>query len=156
MGTLKDTLKADLVVAMKAHDEQAKSTIRMALAAIGNEQVAGAQAHELSDAEELKVVAKEVSKRKDSAEAYTAGGRQELADKELSEAEFLSKYLPEAMDENELEAIVAEEVAAATAANGGEAPGMRGMGQVMKAVNARVQGRADGKTVSALVKAALA
>ncbi|WP_420175420.1 GatB/YqeY domain-containing protein [Luteococcus sp. OSA5] len=155
MGALKNQLQADLVVAMKTRDEAAKSNLRMALAAIHTQEVAGATARELTDAEEIGVVTKEVNKRKDSAEAYAQGGRPELAAKETSEAEFLQRYLPEAMDEDELRAIITEEVAAATGPNG-EKPTMRQMGQVMKAVNQRTQGRADGKTVSGLVKAALA
>lgn len=155
MGALKDQLKAELVTAMKAHDDLARGTIRMALAAIHTEEVAGESARELSDAEELGVLTKEVSKRKDSAEAYTSGGRQELADKELAEADFLAKYLPAPLTPDEISKIIDEEVAAATDAEGNK-PSMRQMGQVMKAVTARTQGRADGKTVSGLVRAALA
>lgn len=156
MGALKTQLKTDLVAAMKAHDDAAKSNIRMALAAIANEEVAGSEARELSDAEELKIVTREVNKRKDSAEAYAAGGRDELAAKERSEAEFLSKYLPAQLSDAEIDQIVTAEIAAATEANGGEKPGMKQMGLVMKGVNAKVAGRADGKTVAAKVKAALA
>ncbi|GAB2487737.1 GatB/YqeY domain-containing protein [Luteococcus sediminum] len=155
MGALKDQLKSELVTAMKAHDDLARGTIRMALTAIHTEEVAGESARELTDAEELGVLTKEVSKRKDSAEAYTSGGRQELADKELAEADFLSKYLPAPLTPDEVTAIVEEEVAAATDAEGNK-PSMRQMGQVMKAVTARTQGRAEGKTVSGLVRAALA
>lgn len=155
MGALKDQLKAELVTAMKAHDDLARGTIRMALAAIHTEEVAGESARELSDAEELGVLTKEVSKRKDSAEAYISGGRQELADKELAEADFLAKYLPAPLTSDEISKIIDEEVAAATDAEGNK-PSMRQMGQVMKAVTARTQGRADGKTVSGLVRAALA
>ena len=155
MGALKTQLKTDLVTAMKAHDDQAKTTIRLALSAIGTEEVAGDEARELTDAEELQVVSKELAKRKDSAEAYTAGGRPELAEKELAEAAFLQTYLPAALSDDEIKTIVDEELAAAEAATG-EKPTMRQIGVVMKAVTARTQGRADGKVVSGLVKAALA
>lgn len=154
MGALKTQLKADLVTAMKAKDDQLKSTVRLALAAIHTEEVAGDVARELSDAEELQVLTKEAAKRKDAAEAYAAGGRQELADKELAEAALLQRYLPAALTDDEVRTIVAEELAAVEAASG-EKPTMRQMGAVMKAVSARTQGRADGKTVSGLVKAAL-
>ncbi|MCT1459943.1 GatB/YqeY domain-containing protein [Aestuariimicrobium sp. p3-SID1156] len=154
MGVLKDRLKADLVTAMKARDEAAKSNLRMAIAAIGVEEVAGASARELSEAEEIGVLTKEVSKRRDSAEAYAAGGRPELAEKENSEAEFLSQYLPAPLTEDELDQIVAEEVAAAEASLG-EKPGMKQMGQVVKAVNTRVAGRAPGAQVAAKVRASL-
>lgn len=154
MAALKDQLKADLVVAMKARDDAAKSNVRMALAAIANEEVSGKQARELSDAEEIQVVTREVNKRKDAAEAYAAGGRAELAAKETSEAEFLQKYLPAQLSDAEIQQIVDEEIAAAAA--GGDKPGMKQMGLVMKAVNARVAGRADGSSVAQKVRAALA
>lgn len=155
MAAIKDRLKTDLVTALKAHDEARKSTVRMALAAIANEEVAGKQARDLTEAEEQAVLSREVSKRKDSAEAYTAGNRPELAKKELAEAAILGDYLPEQLTEAEVAAIVAEEVAVVTAALG-EQPSMRQMGLVMKAVTPRISGRGDGKTAAALVRAALA
>ncbi|MEL4357543.1 MULTISPECIES: GatB/YqeY domain-containing protein [unclassified Luteococcus] len=154
MGALKNQLKQDLVTAMKAKDDAAKSNIRMALTAIHNEEVAGDVARELSDAEETTVVTKEVNKRKDSAEAYRAGGREDLADKEASEAAFLAQYLPAPLTEDEVQTLVDEEVAAASV--DGEKPTMRQMGQIIKAVSARAEGRSDGKTISGLVKKALA
>jgi len=154
MAAIKTHLKTDLVTALKAHDEARKSTVRMALAAIANEEVAGKAARELSDAEEQSVVAREVSKRKDSAEAYAAGNRPELAEKELAEAAILADYLPQQLTEAELAAIVDEEVAAVTATLG-EKPTMRQMGLVMKAVTPRIVGRGDGKTAAGLVRVAL-
>ena len=152
MSELKDTIQADMVAAMKAHDELTKSTLRMAVAAIKNEQVAGSEARELSDDEVIAVLNREVAKRRDSAEAYTAGKRPELAAKELAEVEVLQRYLPAALTEAELDAIVAEEVAAA-AAQLGAAPSMKQMGLVIKAVNARAAGRAQGAAVAAKAKA---
>ncbi len=153
MGALKERLRADLVVAMKARDEAAKSNVRMALAAIMNEEVAGKQARELADDEELRVITREVNKRKDSAQAYAEGGRPELAAKEAGEAEFLSQYLPAQLGDDEISAIVDARIAALAA--GGEAPTMKQMGQVMKAVTAEIAGRADGRRVSEIVRAAL-
>ena len=155
MAAIKDRLKTDLVAALKAHDDARKSTVRMALAAIANEEVAGKSARELSEAEEQSVLAREVSKRKDSAEAYTAGNRPELAEKELSEAVILSDYLPQQLSEDEIAAIVGEELDAATASLG-EKPTIRQMGLVMQAVTRRLAGRGGGKTAAALVRAALA
>lgn len=155
MAAMKDRLKSELVTAMKAHDELRKSTVRMALAAIANEEVAGKQARELTDAEEQTVLAREVAKRKDSAEAYASGNRPELADKELSEAAILVEFLPQQLTEAEIAAIVEEEVTAATAALG-EKPTIKQMGLVMKAVTPRIAGRGDGKTAAGLVRAALA
>lgn len=155
MASVKIQLKSDLVAAMKAHDEVTKSTVRMALAAIGVEEVAGDTARELSEQEEVAVVTREVSKRKDSAEAYSSGGRPELAAKELAEAEILQRYLPARLTEAELDELVAQEVADAEAALGAK-PTMKQMGLVVKAINARAQGRADGGTIAAKVRAALA
>ena len=90
-------------------------------------------------------------KRKESAELYTTGNRPELAEKELAEVELLGAYLPTALTEAEVDAIVAEEVAAL-----GEGASMKQMGQVIKAVNARAKGRAEGSVIAAKVKAALA
>ena len=126
----------------------------MVLAAIGNEEVAGASARELSDAEELAVVTREVNKRRDSSQAYAAGNRPELAAKETSEAEFLAAYLPTRLTPDELKALVDAEVAAAAA--GGDAPTMKQMGVIIKAVGAKAAGRADGGSIAALVRAALA
>lgn len=149
MGKLKEQLRKDLATAMRAKDEEAKSNIRMTLGAIGTEEVAGDAARELTDDEELAVVQREVRKRKDSAEAYASAGRTELAEKEQAEATWLSRYLPAALSDEEVQAIVADEVAAVDGAS------MRQMGQIIKAVNARVSGRAEGKTVAAMVRAAL-
>lgn len=155
MSELKDKINADKVAAMKAKDEMALSTLRMALAAIQTEEVAGKVARELSDADVLAVLNREVAKRRDSAEAYTTGNRPELAAKELAEVEVLQRYLPAALSDEELDAIVTSALAAA-AAELGAAPTLRQMGQVIKAVNAEVAGRAEGAQVAAKVKAALA
>lgn len=154
MAGLKDRLRSDRVTAMKARNELAKNALAMALTAIQLEEVSGDTARELTDDEVLRVLTREVAKRKDSAEAYTLGKRPELAEKELAEAEILQAYLPAALTEDELDALVTEELAAA-ADSLGEKPTMRQMGQIIKAVNARAQGRADGATVAAKVKAAL-
>lgn len=155
MAALKDRLKADRVVAMKARDTLARDTLGMALTALQLEEVAGEVARELSEDEVLAVLTREVAKRRDSAQAYAAGKRQELADKELAEAAILQAYLPAALTDAELDELVAQEVAAATEALGA-APTMRNLGTVIKAVNARAKGRADGAVVAAKVKAALA
>ncbi len=153
--SLEETLHADMVTAMKARDSQLTTTLRMAIGALKNEKVAGKAARELTEADEVAVLQREVRTRKDSAQAYTDGNRPELAEKELAEAEILAKYLPAMLSDDELDAIVAEEVSAVEAASG-EKPTMRQMGAVVKAVNAKVAGRAEGATVAAKVKAALA
>lgn len=153
--SLEETLHADMVKAMKARDRELTTTLRMAIGALKNEKVAGKTARELTDADEVAVLQREVRTRKDSAQAYTDGNRPELAAKEIAEAEILGRYLPAGLSDAELDALVAEEVAQAEAALGGR-PTMRQMGQVIKAVNARAAGRADGSAVAARVKAALA
>lgn len=155
MVSLEKRISADMVAAMKAGDKERVSTLRMAIAALKNEKVAGAQARELTEADEIRVLTGEVNKRKDSAEAYTAGHRPELAAKELAEVELLLTYLPARLTEPEVDALVARAVADAAASLGAQ-PTMRQMGQVIKAVNAEVAGRADGALVAAKVKAALA
>jgi uncharacterized protein len=154
MGTLEDRLHQDMITAMKARDTVLTTTLRMGIGALKNEKVAGKQARELSEADEIAVLQREVRSRKDSAQAYTEGGRPELAAKELAEIEVLSAYLPAMLSDEELDAIVTEEVSSAEQASG-EKPTMRQMGAVIKAVNARTAGRAEGKVVAAKVKAAL-
>lgn len=151
MAATKDRLKRDLAAALRARDETAKSNIRMMMAALTVEEVAGDTARELSDAEELAVVTKEMRKRRDSAETYAAAGRQDLADKESAEAEFIAAYLPAPLTDAELAALVDEEIAAL-----GAPATMKNMGGLVKAVTARAEGRAEGRTIAALVRARLA
>ncbi len=154
MGPLEARITDDMRAAMKAGEKDRVGTLRMAIAALKNEKVAGKVARELTEADELRVLTSEVNKRKDSAEAYEAGHRPELAAKELAEADLLQTYLPARLTDAELDALVAAAVAA-TAAALGEQPTMKQLGQVIKAVNAEAAGRADGGTVAAKVRAAL-
>lgn len=154
MSELKDKVRADLTAAMKARDTLVTGTLRMVLAAITNEEVAGSQAKELTDHDVIRVMAREVKKRNESAEVYAGASRQELADKELAEAEVISQYLPQQLTDGELEALVTSAVAAVQSS--GDAPSMKQMGPVIKAVQAAAAGRADGSRISAAVKAALA
>ncbi|HEX3649667.1 MAG TPA: GatB/YqeY domain-containing protein [Pseudonocardiaceae bacterium] len=155
MAELKARLRADLTASMKARDTVTTGVLRMALAAVGNEEVAGDQARELSDDEVLRVLTREVRKRKEAAEAFGGAGRAEQAAGELAEADVLAAYLPQPLDETELTAIVDRAVASVTEQLGAP-PGQRQMGQVMKTVTAEVAGRADGATVAALVRSRLA
>ncbi len=152
MGEIKNRLRKDLTAAMKQRDDFAKSTIRMALAAIQYAEVAGDQARDLSEAEEIAIITKEQRSRTESAQTYADAGRPELAEKEAAEADFLTRYLPQPLSQDELVAIVDAQMAA-TEAELGAKPTMRQMGAVVKAVNEKVAGRADGKTVAGLVKA---
>lgn len=151
MGAIKDRLRADLTAAMKARDEFAKSTIRMALGAIQYAETSGDIARDLSEAEEIAVLTKEQRSRAESAETYAAAGRTELATKEAAEAEYLARYLPQPLTEDELVTIVDAQVAA-VAAELGSQPTMKQMGAIVRSVNEQVAGRADGKTVATLVR----
>ncbi|MEV6685344.1 GatB/YqeY domain-containing protein, partial [Streptomyces sp. NPDC051130] len=146
MTTLKAKLQEDLTAAIKARDELSSSTLRLTLAAITKEEVAGKEARVLSDDEVLKVIAKEAKKRREAAEAFSQGGRAESAARELAEGEFLDKYLPKQLTDEELREIVAQAVAEAKAAG---AEGPRAMGAVMKIVNPKVAGLAEGGRVAA-------
>ena len=149
---LKSRIQADINEALRSGDELLKSTLRMALAAIMNAEVAGAQATVLTDDQIINLLRSEVKKRAESAEIYAAAGRTELATKETQEMVIIETYLPAAMDAAALASIVAQEVANA-AANGQEGP--RAMGAVIKAVKERVGAQADGSAIAAAVKSAL-
>ena len=155
MSTLKDQLRTDLTAAMKARDELARTTLRSALAAIGNAEVAGDTARELTDDEVRAVITKETKRRAESAQAFADGGRAEQAERERAEGEVLSRYLPAQLDDDEV-AGLARAAVAEVEAETGEKPGMKQMGQVMKKANAAASGRAEGARVAAAVKKALA
>jgi len=127
-------------------------TIRMVLSAITNEEVSGKEARELTDDDVITVLGREAKKRREAAEAYDDAGRAELADKERAELVVIEGYLPEQMSDDELTAIVEAAISevAATGAEGG-----RAMGAVMKIIQPKVKGRADGSVVAAKVKSAL-
>ncbi|WP_111767706.1 GatB/YqeY domain-containing protein [Nakamurella deserti] len=152
--TVKERLRADLTAAMKARDDLRKGTLRMVLAAITTEEVSGTAARELSDAEVMTVLARELKKRKESAEAFDGGGRAELAQRERAESEVIAGYLPTPLTDDELAAAVDAALAEVADTVGGAAT-MKQMGQVIKATQARTAGRADGRRISDAVKAAL-
>jgi uncharacterized protein YqeY len=153
MTTLKSKLQEDLNAAIKGRDELRSSTIRLTLSAITNEEVAGKTKRELSDEEVQKVIAREAKKRREAAEAFTQGGRSESAERERAEGEILAAYLPKQLSDEELQQIVAQAVEEAKAAG---AEGPRAMGAVMKIVNPKVAGQAEGGRVAAVVKQLLA
>jgi len=154
MAELKEKLRSDLTAAMKGRQTTVVATLRMALAAVTTEEVAGKVARDLSNEEVLKVLSREVKKRNEAAEAFAGAGRAEQADAELAEAEVLKAYLPAQLSDDELADLVARAIAEVTSQSG-EQPGQKQMGQVMKAANAKVAGRAEGGRVAAIVKAKL-
>ncbi|MCL7380849.1 GatB/YqeY domain-containing protein [Streptomyces sp. 35G-GA-8] len=153
MTSLKSKLKEDLTEAIRARDELRSATLRLTLSAITKEEVSGTSARELSDDEVQKVIAKEAKKRREAAEAFAQGGRAEQAEREKAEGVLLDAYLPKQLTDEELGTIVAQAVAEA---KGAGAEGPRAMGAVMKIVNPKVAGRAEGGRVAALVKRSLA
>ena len=152
MTTLKDRIKADLTEAMKQRDDTVRDTLRMLLSAIANAEVAGDEAIVLSDEQVIGVLRGEAKKRAEAAQIYADAGRTESAAKERSELAVIERYLPAAMSDDALAAVVAEEVAKAAASG---ATGGKAMGLVVKAVRERVGASVDGGKVAALVKSAL-
>ena len=150
MSTPKEQLQADLTSAMRERDQVRAGSLRMALTAVTNEEVAGKEHRDLSDDDVLKVLTKEPKTRREAAEAYTGAGRAELAAKEEAELAVLETYLPKQLGDDELEAIVREAVTASGAT------GMPQMGLAMKAANGAVAGRAEGGRVAAIVRRVLA
>lgn len=151
MSEMKTKLRADLTTSMKAKDKLRTATIRMLLAAIQTEEVSGKEAHEVTDDQVLKILAKESKKRGEAAEIYTENGRGELAATERAEAQIIDEYLPTPLTDAEL-ADVADTAIAQVAEELGERPGMKQMGLVMKAASALAAGKADGTRVSKAVK----
>ncbi|GAA1843058.1 GatB/YqeY domain-containing protein [Actinomadura bangladeshensis] len=148
--TLKEKLETDLSSAMKARDEVRTRTLRMALTAVKNEEVAGKQSRQLSDDDVVKVLTREAKKRREAATAFGDAGREEQAQAERDEGAVLEEYLPAQLGDEDLTALVADAIAETGAS------GPRAMGQVMKAVNPKVAGRAEGGRVAAEVKRQLA
>jgi uncharacterized protein len=146
VAELKQRLRADLNVAMRARDQVRLRTLRMALTSITNEEVAGASARDLTDDEVIKVLTREARKRREAAEAFSAAGRSDQAAAERAEGEVLAGYLPAQLSDEELSALVDGAIAEAGTSS------MAGMGPVMKLVTPRVAGRADGGRVAAEVR----
>ena len=141
--TLQERVDSDLKEAMRAKDTTKLGVLRMLKAALKYAAIAksGAEA-ELSDAEAAQVVRKQVKQRQDSIESFEKGGRAELAAKEKEELLILNAYLPQAMSSDELAEVVRATIAETGATSKAQ------MGGVMKALQAKVAGRADGKTLS--------
>lgn len=150
---LKQQLQDDLTTAIKGRDELTAATLRMALSAITNEEVAGKEARALSDDDVLTVLGREAKKRREAAEAFDSAGHADRAQRERDELGVLERYLPQQLSDAEVTAIV-EAAVAQVVATGQSGPSA--MGAVMKLVQPQVRGRADGGAVSSLVKAILA
>jgi len=148
--SLKEKLQNDLTDAMRARDEIRSSTIRMILTSIKNEEVAGKEARELNDAEIITVLSREAKKRREAAEAFDQAGAKDRADQERAEGVVIGEYLPKQLTEDEIKSLIAAAMAETGAST------LAQMGLVMKSLQPKIAGKADGGLVSSLVKAALA
>jgi len=146
--SLSEQLQADMKTAMRDGDAHRRDTLRMVIAAAQN--AAKEKREPLSDEEALAVITKQVKTRRESIKAFRDAGRDDLADKEQSEIDVLTPYLPEQLGEDEVRALVLE----AISSTGTSSP--RDMGRVMGALMPKTKGRADGKLVSTLVNEELA
>ena len=147
--SLQDDVMTAMKKAMKEKDQTALAALRAIKSAILLEQTSSGGSQELSEVQELKLLQKLVKQRKDSAAIYLEQDRKDLALPEIDQAEVISQFLPEALSEEEIERIVVmtiDEIGA---------QGMKDMGKVMGIVNKELAGRADGKTISTIVKAKL-
>jgi len=155
-GALEALVTAQVTVALKAHDAERTQTLRLIKNALKNKAIEKRQP--LTPAESEAALATMIKQRRDSIEQFTKGGRPELAAIEAAEIVVIEEFLPKALDDAGLAALVAEAVAEVTAA-AGKAPSPKEMGLVMKAVQAKLQAsgaRAEGRMVSELVKKSLA
>jgi uncharacterized protein YqeY len=146
---LKETLQSDLTEAIRSRDELTSGTIRMVLSAITNEEVSGKSARVLTDAEIITVLSREAKKRREAADACRDAGRADKSQLETDEGEVIARYLPAQLSEDELKQLIAAAITETGAA------GPSGMGLVMKSIQPKIAGKADGGLVSSLVKAAL-
>jgi uncharacterized protein len=147
---LKERLQNDLTEAIRSRDELKSGTIRMVLTAITNEEVSGKSARVLTDAEIITVLSREAKKRREASEAFADAGRPDRAEQETNEGKVIAQYLPEQLSEADIKKMIADAIAETGAS------GPAGMGLVMKVISPKIAGKADGGTVSGLVKAALA
>jgi len=142
-------LMTALKAAMKAKDQTALTALRAVKSAILLAKTETGATEELTEDQELKILQKQVKQRKDSATIYLEQGREDLAKPELAEAKIIEQFLPEALSEEEIYKIVEQTI------NEVGAEGMKDMGKVMGIVSKKVAGKADGKTISTIVKAKL-
>ena len=146
--SLQDRVQSDIAVAMRGGDGLRRDVLRMVTSAAYN--IEKKQGAPLTDDEYLAVLSREAKTRRESVDAFRAGGRDDLVAKEEAEIAILGEYLPQALTEDEIVALVREGIAATGAASA------RDMGKVMGWLAPRTRGRADGKLVSELVVQALA
>jgi uncharacterized protein YqeY len=155
-GAIQAQVNQQVIAAMKVHDATRTTTLRLIMNALKNKAIEKRES--LTLAEEQQALATMIKQRRDSIELFTQGNRPELAAKEAVEIAVIEEFLPKALDEAALSALVAEAVAEVAAASG-QKPTPKEMGAVMKAVQAKLQAkslRAEGRVVSEMVKKLLA
>lgn len=145
---IRTQMESDLKDAMKARDTETRDALRYIISAFKYAEIE--ERRELTPEEELKVLRQQVKQRQDSIEQFTAGGREDLVEKEAGQLKVLERYLPQQMNDEEL----ATFVAAGIAESGAASP--KDMGKVMGLLNQRAEGRVDGRRLSSAVKDALA
>ncbi|MEG9436846.1 GatB/YqeY domain-containing protein [Edaphobacter sp. HDX4] len=153
--TIGKRIDADIISAMRAKEEHRLTTLRMVKSALKNKEID--KRAELTDAEQSQILSTLIKQRRESVESFTKGNRPELAEKERAEITMIETYLPQEAGEDEIRKVV--EGAIGHLAEGGNKPGPRDMGAVMKVVQQRIMAnglRADGKLVSEIVKTELA
>lgn len=143
---MQDKIEQDLNSALKAGDSLTVSVLRLMRSSLTNARI---EKGDLNDDDVVKVLQKEAKQRRDSIASYEDGGRQDLADKEKAELEIIDKYLPEQMEDAELERLIDEAIAQTGAT------GTADMGKVMGSVNQKVAGQAEGARVAAIVRSKL-
>ena len=144
--SLQEKVMVEMKAAMRAKDSMKLEALRAIKSGILLANTESSSKDGLSEEEEMKLLQKLVKQRRDSAQIYKEQGREDLAEPEIAQAEVIEQFLPEQMSEAEIEAEV-EKVIAETGASG-----MQDMGKVMGMTSKRLAGRADGKTISAIVK----
>lgn len=143
----KESLRDELKESMLAKNELKTSVLRMLLSSINYYEIEkGGAGYEATDEDVLSVLQKEIKQRRDSIEQFKLGKREDLAEKEEKELEVLNKYLPEQMSEEEIKSIVEEAISATQAKN------ISDMGKVMAIIMPKVKGKADGSSISSIVK----
>lgn len=148
--SLQDDIMTAMKVAMKEKNTTALTALRAVKSAILLAQTESGAKEELTREQELKILQKQVKQRKDSAAVYLEQGREDLAQLELAEAEVIAQFLPKALSDEEIAKVVVETIQKTGA------EGMKDMGKVMGIVSKELAGKADGKTISNIVKAKLA
>lgn len=148
--SLQKQIMEEMKAAMKSKDTVALQALRAVKSAFLLAKTEAGAGDNLSEAEEMKIIQKQVKQRKDSAAIFVEQGRQDLADPELAEVAVLEKFLPAALSEEEIEKVVVDTIAKVGA------EGMKDMGKVMGMVSKQLAGQADGKTISGIVRSKLA